>query len=351
MSTRIALEPQYLHVDLVGTLLGETRMARAEAEISRREGLTEPIKREYVLANHLADNLGRLGVQELQSLVVDGAVAAGQLIGVQHRFFFKRERELDSPGNRSARFHSPLDVDDSITVHGRFNLERCATASGGANLSGHAPVYLVGTVMDASEEEVTIRPAFIGTRTFLDGDTADDDMFAVLDGREVFPSQVDQFSKVDFRVAASKSDLDLVAKMPEVEVKHALAEIIGEPFVQKDWGGETSDLYTSSLFIDGRQTTSSWLLKGPGARGDMTVKSMGKNGDQIVRLSTEPSELLVLQYWGRITTNAVALIAAFARDNRNPRRYLILDGNRTAQILSAYGKLPTRSTRRITGAK
>ena len=32
---------------------------------------------------------------------------------------------------------------------------------------------------------------------------------------------------------------------PEFEGKKYFAEIIGEPFVPEDWGGEKSDLYTT----------------------------------------------------------------------------------------------------------
>ena len=41
--------------------------------------------------------------------------------------------------------------------------------------------------------------------------------------------------------------MKLMNNMREDDVKHAIAEIIGAPFVPKDWGGERSDLFTEQL--------------------------------------------------------------------------------------------------------
>lgn len=42
-----------------------------------------------------------------------------------------------------------------------------------------------------------------------------------------------------------------VLTMSEEDVKCAFAEILGEPYVPRDWGGETSDLITSRMSIGG----------------------------------------------------------------------------------------------------
>ena len=130
-----------------------------------------------------------------------------------------------------------------------------------------------------------------------------------------------------------------ISAKPESEVKSAFAAILGEPFTQRDWGGETSDLYTSQVQIDDHQTSSAWLLKGPGHRGPMTIAALGKRGDQIDRLFGEPAELLVLQHHREIRSAVINMMEVYANDLRKPRRYMVLDGADTARILTAYGHL------------
>ncbi|HEX4064019.1 MAG TPA: hypothetical protein VHY58_23645 [Streptosporangiaceae bacterium] len=51
----------------------------------------------------------------------------------------------------------------------------------------------------------------------------------------------------------------------------------------------------------------------------MTVRALGKPGDQIVRLFSEPAELLILQHCHEITPSVVNMMEAYAHDLRNPR--------------------------------
>ena len=127
--------------------------------------------------------------------------------------------------------------------------------------------------------------------------------------------------------------------MSEEEVKHVIATLIGEPYIPKDWGGERSDLYSSRLFARGRQMSSAWLFKGPGYPHPMTVRALGKPGDQVGRLFSEPAELLVLQHSHEIKPSVINMMDAYAHDLRNPRKYTIIDGSDTARILKTQGLL------------
>ena len=64
----------------------------------------------------------------------------------------------------------------------------------------------------------------------------------------------------------------------ETQVKSAFAEIIGEPTVPKDWAGESSDLFTSRLVIDGQRISTAFLLKGPARFHPMTPADLGQIG-------------------------------------------------------------------------
>lgn len=51
------------------------------------------------------------------------------------------------------------------------------------------------------------------------------------------PMDVDHFSDVDWRRRVTPAEMKLMNNMREDDVKHAIAEIIGAPFVPKDWAG------------------------------------------------------------------------------------------------------------------
>ena len=58
-------------------------------------------------------------------------------------------------------------------------------------------------------------------------------------------------------------------------------EIINEPNVAKDWGGERSDMFSSRVAIDGTRISAAFAFKGPAQFQPMTMAQLGKNGDQI----------------------------------------------------------------------
>jgi hypothetical protein len=66
---------------------------------------------------------------------------------------------------------------------------------------------------------------------------------------------------------------------------------------------------------------------------------MGKRGDQLIRAFEEPVDLIVVQHCNKIENTVVRITESLAYDPRRPRRYCIIDGADSAQILSAYGKL------------
>lgn len=115
--------------------------------------------------------------------------------------------------------------------------------------------------------------------------------------------------------------------------------MIGEPAVSADWGGETNDLYTSRLLVNGRQHSAAFLLKGPARFSPMTISHLGKNGDQLTRSGTSPAEVLVLQHCHYLRPEVVAYLQDVASNFRHVRRYLVLDGPDTYRLLSGTGQL------------
>jgi hypothetical protein len=103
--------------------------------------------------------------------------------------------------------------------------------------------------------------------------------------------------------------------------------------VPNDWGGEQCDLWTSRLLVDGRAHTAAFLLKGPAFWRPMTIKALGKNGDQLNRLADTSAEVLVVQHCNTIRPEVYSMLERLASDYRNVRRYMILDGFDTLRLL------------------
>lgn len=333
--TRIALEPYFLHQDQVQSLLGEQRADSARARAARRSDPVAALP--YVLATELAGALPGLGIGELARCALEQDVHAGQVVGAELEFAFRRDRDHDAPGFKPVSFTAVLDVGEPVHVTGTFNSARTASSSATGSLTGSRRAYLIGTVTDLAAERIELRPVFIGIRSFVDDDLAAD---RPAPGLRVYPSDIGQFTGIDFTSPVTEAELEAVLRVPEDTVKRSFAGLIGESYVSKDWGGERSDLYTSRVFARGRQVSAAWLFKGPGYPRAMDVKALGKNGDQIDRLFTEPAELLVLQHCHQIKPSVVGMMDSYAHDARHPRSYMIVDGADTGRILRSLGLLP-----------
>jgi hypothetical protein len=116
----------------------------------------------------------------------------------------------------------------------------------------------------------------------------------------LYPEEIDAFAKISEERPATKAELNALLQMSEESVKYAIAEIIGEPFVSKDWPGEKSDLSTNRLTIDGQPHSAAFIFKGPSVPREMHPADMGKRGDQLVRAFDEPVELVIVQHCSKI---------------------------------------------------
>jgi hypothetical protein len=332
---RVALEPYFLHQEHVQSLLGPWRTASARARAVSRSDPEAAMP--YVLSAELAEALPAMGVSELAKCVMEQDLRVGLVVGTELEFTFRRARDRDAPGVKPVDFTAVLDTGEPLRITGSFNSARTASSSAIGNLTGSRRVYLIGTVTDLNAARIVLRPTFIGIRSLLDDDPAAGGMVSAL---RVYPSEIGQFSEVDFGCPVTEAELKAIRQVPEETVKKAFAALIGESYVPKDWAGERSDLYTSRVIARGHQVSAAWLFKGRGHPYPMTVKALGKPGDQIGRLFSEPAELLVLQHCHQIMTAVVEMMDTYAHDFRHPRSYMIIDGADTSRILKSLGLLP-----------
>lgn len=161
----------------------------------------------------------------------------------------------------------------------------------------------------------------------------------------IFVEDIDSFIKVrDVNPSVVSTFLEKGrVELAEDEVQLALESILDVPFHKKDWGGETNDLYTSNIVINNVRRPTAFLLKGNGLKkSEMTIADCGKNGDQIVRLFQCPAELFIVQYIGPISEAVIQDCeekTSLRRAEGKNANYLIMDGQDTARLLYAYGKL------------
>lgn len=155
---------------------------------------------------------------------------------------------------------------------------------------------------------------------------------------EVFVEDIAEFAR------AAEVDISddwlVMGRISEAAVKACFADLLGED-APKDWGGEQSDLYSSRIHLNGDRRTAAFLLKGPGnSFRPMKLNHLGKNNDQIVRLSKEPADLLVVQHAHDIEPAVRDTLRAFAmQPGPIRRRYCLIDGKDSFRILKAYGLL------------
>ena len=200
-----------------------------------------------------------------------------------------------------------------------------------------SPVAIEGTNVEWNSILNSIRARL----SVLDGVISSLKDYSVEMAEELFVEQIDSFVKAG-DINAREVRLLLPLDLTEDHVQTAFEEIIGENFHQRDWGGETNDLFTSHIRVGGKRLRAAFLMKGRGTRGKLTISKCGKNGDQIVRLMEAPAGLYIIQHVDEIDERVISDLEGKVRlRNRTGDRchMCIIDGTDTARIMKAYGKI------------
>ena len=100
------------------------------------------------------------------------------------------------------------------------------------------------------------------------------------------------------RVRKMKVSGYLSAKVSETAFKKGILKILSQQSVAKDWGGEKNDIHTTYSKLGGKRRAAAFALKGPGTKGKLIPKKMGKNGDQIQRLFHQHWRIYLLSSTG-----------------------------------------------------
>lgn len=135
--------------------------------------------------------------------------------------------------------------------------------------------------------------------------------------------------------------------LPERTVKEFVALILGEPRIDKDWGGEPDDLFSTRVVLIDRAVPASFILKGPGKAGPLTISKLGRNGDQLERMLDQPATLFVVQHCDSVRPAVhKALrrgILALRAEGHEEAVGSVWDGSDCARLLVAHGLIDPRT--------
>lgn len=235
-------------------------------------------------------------------------------------------------------------ADTEVNVFLEFSTEHIFSTTQKMVLHQGAYTTFVAIVhsVDPRQKSVTLHPLFLGGpmlgRDENDEPTEGELLWHSSTFYQLFPEDIDEFARMK-TVEAGVEWMDAMRKIPEDHVKKSFASILGDA-TKKDWGGEFDDHYTT-LHAGGKRYEAAFLLKGPSDFREIVPAHLGKNADQIYRLSCTPAGLLIVQHSHEIGIAVRATLKAFAYNPAHIRRYCLIDGKDTYRILKAYGHLPT----------
>jgi hypothetical protein len=336
------LDPLYVNGRRVTALVGASSVSR---HLGKQDAFSERHYKYIIcirLAEFLAEWLLKAGndVAPFEQDWAMGRVVSGRTFTVCRHFVFRNAqgRRKNVKPLAYTTFPELGDSGGELRLELQIHPSHVVDGSPGDLLSGKVgDVFVCAKVIEVAPNRVAAVPVFIGHQV-LQGPI---DLVVHTGHDEVHPNQIDNFSAIRGLPHPATTELDALRAVSEHQVKMAFAEILGEPDVPKDWGGEHSDLVTTQVQQEGRRTSAAFLFKGP-AGGEkfrpMEVRDLGKHGDQIVRLATEPVELLVVQHCHKVKVAVRSMLRAFANQIGHERKYCVIDGYDTLKILRAYGK-------------
>jgi hypothetical protein len=195
----------------------------------------------------------------------------------------------------------------------------------------------LGRALDRAFDDVRIRP-----------DASDFELVQIDD--------IDSFSIVRNIDPARVAGFSAPLKVNERVIKHCVHQLIGDPYIDCDWGGERSDVASGRVELDGQRVVAAFLLKGPSVAGPLYGSKLGSRGDQIIRLLEQRAQLSVIQHVDAIPGETVdqlryGVIALRATSAVPAARGSAWDGVDTARLLLAAGYIDEDGTMTATGKR
>ncbi|EPG66021.1 hypothetical protein [Leptospira wolffii] len=344
----IRITAWYLNPDRISQLLGTVNVVNAANSLLSVTGTVSPLSPASISRNLLKEELEKYiscsNFPSYEELLVKGKISNGSIFQIYHHFYCSglakyKKQYKDLPVDAVAEIHTKIEFDNNRKLRILYHPGKLMTDSAWGRLSGNSRLYSLAYIESVEKNEVKARPYIIGDLHVDEGKATM--ISPIFDYGELSIGSIDSFAKV-FDVTDKETTRPVLTKLksiPEKDIKHAFAEIIGENTVPKDWGGEKSDLFSSNVTFKKSKTPTAFLFKGPANFSPMTLKHLGKNSDQIDRLFSEPVKIAIIQHCHEITPQVRSLMRAYASRIHDLKYFSIIDGYDTIRLLKAYNKL------------
>lgn len=335
----LQIDPGFVHHRTIQALIGEPGMAAIDAAISRLPETDEwlrSVRIDHIYSEAFLAWCSAMGVGPLDVLLQDGSLGSGEVTG---HFFCSTERldpceSLYDVEEATSVVRPRLPTDYSVAL--KYMTAKVKADTLRSKLAEGFEISVVAELELVEEKELVFRPRLMGFPILKKPSPVElgfEPMVLQYNFFEHFVEDFDEFAKV--RDAEEPPSPEPMRHVSEAAFKQCLAELLGDQ-TSKDWGGETSDYYSAHVRLNGRRHTAAFLLKGPAKFGPMGLNHLGKNNNQIVRLASEPADVLVVQHCHDIGSDVRATLRAFAVQPGRPRRYCLIDGRDSLRLLRAY---------------
>lgn len=297
-----------------------------------------------LLGRHVMRWMQEKEIPSLTRLVSTRTLCKGRFFFHDARYFSRGMRSSAHATSSAAMLWYPM----KELVSGRtdrleipFNIASLTTDSAFGALQRSPIVFVCAVVTAVEDERIEARPLVIGSLVEDWGGLNP----SYAESREIRAADFDAFSGIDFNRSVSLKEIGRLRNVPEAKVKEVFAHTLGQPFRDKDWGGEIGDLFVSRAMVAGKATNCGFMFKGPAVFRKLQPADCGHNGDQVVRLYDYPADCFVLQHCHDIAPTVRKMMRAFAVEKLPRRvRYCLIDGSDTYLILKKFGALrPARA--------
>jgi len=327
------IDPGFVNHRRVQSILGPKLMRIVDAQVRsvpNSQDWEAKVRVDHILTRSLLDWCGPREVKPLaEALANSGDVyfcsretlAPWEPLDKEGKRLCSRWQPVGSPGIK-VEFHYSAGHVHADTLRWQLEIGTCVSS--------------IGEIVSRDGEVVVCHPIVMGWPMVQAGDAELDAHLHFYRDRfyQSFIEDFDEFAEVS-KVPEPPDPLPM-EHVYESAFKACLAKILGDS-VPPDWGGERSDFFSAHLHLRGRRVTASFLLKGPARFAPMRLSHLGKNNDQILRLSHEPADVLVVQHCHDILPEERETLHVFAVQPCKPRRYCLIDGRDSLRLLNAYG--------------
>ncbi|PKA06431.1 hypothetical protein [Leptospira harrisiae] len=327
------IDPGFLHRRKIETIMPPKLVKFIHEELKNLPDRHLDVQEDYVYRNFFLLFLNQIKAPTLRMALAN---KMGNLICAVEEFepcmnIYEEERVI-------SKWRKPEEFDIDVELH--YSSNKVTSSTSKMELHKGDIIAFAAEVKKLKHNTLILEPIIMGAPWIRPSGNSVEPNFSYAwfghDFYEIFIEDIDQFSKV--KEVPMPTDFSIMKDISESAFKTCLAKILNDE-TGKDWGGETSDHFTTHLTLGGKRSSAAFLLKGPARFSPMNLNHLGKNNDQIVRLASESASVLFVQHSHYIQPAVRATLRAFAVQPGNPRKYCLIDGKDSLRILIAYNLL------------